>query len=190
LEKGGLKERIQAALEQVSQTVKKAVSVAFSDEMRLGLIGQVRRVLAPKGVKIVQPLQREYKYEYLLLAVLPKEGQLKWSWMPRMKQEHLQPLLESWSLDINIWDAAGVHRGKVLAELSGQRLIQPAYSPELNPAERVFQEIRRAIEGVVYPSLLDKRHAVDDFLTKLAADPERIKRLCYWDWVQSALCVT
>jgi hypothetical protein len=158
--------------------------------MRLGLIGQVRRVLGPRGVKIVQPLQREYKYEYLLLAVLPKEGQLKWSWMPRMKQEHLKPLLESWSLDITIWDGAGVHRGHSLAELPGQRIIQPAYSPELNPAERVFQEIRRAIEGIVYPSLLDKRHAVDDFLTKLAADPERIKSLCFWNWIEQSLCVT
>jgi transposase len=190
VEKRGLKERIQTARESISQTVKKAATVAFSDEMRLGLIGQVRRVLAPRGVKIVQPLQREYVYEYLLLAVLPKEAQLKWSWIPRMKQEHLKPLLESWSIDITIWDGAGVHRGKDLADLSGQRIIQPAYSPELNPAERVFQEIRRAIEGIVYPSLLDKRHAVDDFLTKLAADPERIKRLCFWEWIQSSLCVT
>lgn len=158
--------------------------------MRLGLIGQVRRVLGPRGVKIVQPLQREYKYEYLLLAVLPREGQLKWSWMPRMKQEHLKPLLESWSLDITIWDGAGVHRGHALTELPGHRIIQPAYSPELNPAERIFQEIRRAVEGIVYASLLDKRHAVDDFLTKLAADPERIKRLCFWDWIQTSLCVT
>jgi len=97
--------------------------------MRLGLIGQVRRVLAPRGVKIIQPLQREYKYKYLLLAVLPKEGILKWSWMPRMKQEHLKPLLESWNIDITIWDGAGVHRGHSLAELPGQRIIQPAYSP-------------------------------------------------------------
>lgn len=158
--------------------------------MRLGLIGQVRRVLAPRGVKIVQPLQREYKYEYLLLAVLPKEAQLKWRWMPRMKQAHLKPLLESWNLDITIWDGAGVHRGHALAELPGQRIIQPAYSPELNPAERIFQESRRAIEGIVYPSLLAKRHAVDDFLTSLAANPERIKCLCFWDWIQSSLCVT
>lgn len=158
--------------------------------MRLGLIGQVRRVLAPKGVKIVQPLQREYKYEYLLLAVLPKEGILKWSWMPRMKQDHLKPILESWNIDITIWDGAGVHRGHSLAELPGQRIIQPAYSPELNPAERVFQEIRRAIEAIVYPSLLDKRHAVDDFLTKLAHDPQRIKRLCCWDWIEQNVCVT
>jgi len=107
-----------------------------------------------------------------------------------MKQEQLQPILESWSLAIMIWDGAGVHRGHSLAELPGQRLIQPAYSPELNPAERVFEEIRRSSEGVVYPSLLAKRHAVDDFLTKLAADPERIKRLCFWDWIQASLCVT
>jgi transposase len=170
--------------------LSKASSIAFSDEMRLGLIGQVRRVLAPKGVKIVQPLQREYKYEYLLLAVLPKEGQLKWSWIPRMKQEYLKPILESWSLDLTIWDGAGVHRGHELAELPGQRIIQPAYSPELNPAERIFEEIRRAIEGVVYPSLLAKRHAVDNVLTKLAAKPEAVKRLCYWDWIQNGLCVT
>ena len=170
--------------------MKKAVTIAFSDEMRLGLMGQVRRVLAPKGVKILQPLQREYKYEYLLLAVLPKEGILKWSWMPRMKQEHLKPILESWTIDITVWDGAGVHRGQVLTKLPGQRIIQPAYSPELNPAERIFQEIRRAIEGIVYPSLLDKRHAVDDFLTKLANDPDRIKQLCFWSWIHHALCVT
>ena len=107
-----------------------------------------------------------------------------------MKQEYLKPLLESWSLDITIWDGAGVHRGKDLADLAGQRIIQPAYAPELNPAERIFQEIRRAIEGVVYASLLDKRHAVDDFLTNLANDPERIKCLCYWDWIEQNLCVT
>jgi hypothetical protein len=27
----------------------------------------------------------------------------------------------------------GVHRGQAIAELPGQRIIQPAYSPELNP---------------------------------------------------------
>lgn len=188
MEKGGLKAKIQAGLETLNKTANTVI--AFSDEMRLGLLGQVRRVLAPKGVKIVQPLQREYVYEYLLLVVIPSEGKLKWSWIPRMKQEHMKPIVESWSLDIMIWDGAGVHRGKDLANLPGQRFIQPAYSPELNPAERVFEEIRRAIEGIVYPSLLAKRHAVDDFLTKLAANPVAVKRLSFWHWLQESLCVT
>jgi transposase len=188
VEKRGLKEKIQTGLETLGKVTKGLV--AFGDEMRLGLLGQVRRVLAPKGVKIIQPLQREYVYEYLFLCVIPSEGKLKWSWIPRMKQEHLKPILESWNLDIMVWDGAGVHRGHSLSELPGQRLIQPPYSPELNPAERVFQEIRRTVEGVVYPSLLDKRHAVDDFLTALTADPERIKRLCCWHWIEKSLCVT
>jgi hypothetical protein len=188
LEKRGLKDKIKTAYETLGNVAKGVI--AFSDEMRLGLLGQVRRVLAPKGVKIVQPLQREYVYEYLFLSVIPKEGKLKWSWIPRMKQEYMKPILESWNIDFMIWDGAGVHRGKDIAALPGQRIMQPAYSPELNPAERVFEEIRRAIEGIVYPSLLDKRHAVDDFLTKLAANPDAVKRLCYWNWIEQSLCVT
>jgi hypothetical protein len=31
--------------------------LGFADEMRLGLMGQVRRVGAPRGVKVVQRLQ-------------------------------------------------------------------------------------------------------------------------------------
>jgi hypothetical protein len=188
MEKGGLKEKIKAGLDILGKAT--GGLTAFSDEMRLGLIGQVRKVLAPKGVKIIQPLQREYVYEYLLLAVIPEQGILKWSWIPRMKQEFMKPVLENWAFDLTIWDGAGVHRGKSLADLPGHRIIQPAYSPELNPAERVFEEIRRAIEGMVYPSLLNKRHAVDDFLTKLAAHPEAVKQLCFWYWIQNSLCVT
>jgi hypothetical protein len=188
VEKGGLKDKIKLGLETLDTTTKKLI--AFSDEMRVGLLGQVRRVLAPKGVKIIQPVQREYVYEYLFLSVIPNEGNLKWSWIPRMKQEHLKPILESWNLDIMIWDGAGVHRGQTIADLPGHRIIQPAYSPELNPAERVFEEIRRAIEGLIYPSLLDKRRAVDDFLTKLSANPVAVKQLCCWHWIEQNICVT
>lgn len=171
----------------MAQTLSK---IGFSDEMRLGLLGQVRRVLAPRGVKIVQTVQREYKYEYLLLAVLPAIGQLLWGWIPRMKQEHLKPMLEQWALEINVWDGAGVHRGALISSLQGSRIIQPPYSPELNPAERVFEEVRRAIEGKTYSSLDQKRLAAEHFLTQLAADPARVKQLCFWPWIQRTLCVT
>jgi transposase len=29
----------------------------------------------------------------------------------------------------------------------------PSYSPELNPAERIFEEVRRRVEGKIYESL-------------------------------------
>ena len=43
------------------------------------------------------------------------------------------------------------------------------YSPELNPAEGIFEEIRRQIEGIVYPSLSAKHYRIDHFLRRLRA---------------------
>ena len=44
-------------------------AVFFGDEMRLGTMGQVRRVWAPVGFKPVQQKEIGYQYEYLNLAV-------------------------------------------------------------------------------------------------------------------------
>ena len=38
-----------------------------------------------------------------------------------------------------------------------RRQSKPAYSPELNPAEPVFEEVRRWVEGRVYGSVEEKR---------------------------------
>ena len=43
----------------------------WGDEMRLGLIGQVRRLWAPRGVKVVQAV--EYKREWLYLNLSRSE---------------------------------------------------------------------------------------------------------------------
>lgn len=62
----------------------------------------------------------------------------------------------------------------------------PPYSPELNPAERVFEELRRATEGKVYATLDEKVAAVEERLRGLEADPERVRSLANWDWIKAA----
>jgi hypothetical protein len=161
--------------------------VGFADEMRLGLRGQVRRVLAPRGVKVVQRLQLEYVWAYLLLAVDPRRGVLRWEWIARLRQDDLRPVLERWRLAGLVWDGAGAHRGKRLNDLETKRVRLPPYSPELNPAERVFEEVRRHAEGRVYDDLTAKQQAAERYLRALAADPDRVRRLCGWEWVQEAL---
>ena len=39
-------------------------------------------------------------------------------------------------------------------------VVQRAYSPEPNPAERVFEETRRWVEGRIYGSIEEKMEAV------------------------------
>jgi hypothetical protein len=54
-------------------------------------------------------------------------------------------------------------------------------------AERVFEELRRRVEGRTYATLADKRAIADAYLRELAADPTRVKHLGGWDWLVAAL---
>lgn len=180
MEKRGLRAALRAA------GLRKKDQIRLVDEMRLGLQGRVRRVWASRGVKVVQKVQFVFEWVYLLLGVNPITGDLRWDWVESMRQEHLVPALREWDVDGVIWDRASSHRGKETAKLSIQCIFQPSYSPELNPVERVFQELRREIEGRIYPSLLAKKQAVENVLQQLAADPERVKRLVGWNWICQA----
>ena len=181
MEKGDLRAAVAAAGIQDGTTVR------FVDELRLGLHGRTRRVLAPRGVKVVQRVQVEYRWRYLLLAVAPLTGELHWAWIERMRQEHLRPVLEEWELACVVWDGAPSHKGKQIAALETKRIALPSYSPELNPAERVFEEIRARVEGVVYASLDAKQAEAERDLKELQTDPQRVKQLCGWAWLDAAL---
>lgn len=165
-------------------------AVGYFDELRLGLVGSTRRRWGRRGIKIVQRRQRRYAWRYLALVVDGVRGILDWTWQRTMKTDDLLPTLttlraaHAW--DGLIWDGAPAHHAKRLAELDLAQLFLPPYSPELNPAERVFEEVRRAVEGEVYATLDDKQAAVDAFLTKLAADPDRVRSLAGWDWIRDA----
>lgn len=184
MEKRGLAAALTAA------GIPVAPGLAFADELRLGLRGLVRRVWAPRGVKIVQQLELRYEWRYLVLAVDGLAGQLWWQWTASMKSAALAPVLTSWK-DAGLvglaWDGAGSHRGQPVRAVGLPTVIQPAASPELNPAERVFEEVRRAVEGRTYPTLQDKMTVVEQFLTALAATPERVRSLAGWAWIAAAL---
>ena len=181
MEAGGL----TAAL--VGAGVPRDAGIVLADELRLGLRGQVRKVLAPRGVKVVQRLQLRYQWAYLLLAVDPRAGTLRWRWLERCRAEPIKQALAEWAPDAVVWDGHGAHTATLLADLPTARVRLPPYSPELNPAERVFQAVRRRVEGRCYDAVADKQARADADLTDLAADPDAVRRLCGWDWLTDAL---
>ena len=96
MEKGGLAE----ALTAVGISRATADAVAWSDEMRLGLHGQVRRRWAPRGIKLRQRLEVKYQWRYLALAV-SATGALRWRWLDTMRKE-------GGAETVSLWKAAGV----------------------------------------------------------------------------------
>ena len=160
-----------------------------ADEMRLGLHGQVRRVWAPRGVKVRQRKQIAYQWRYLVLAVDGQRGELRWTWTTTVRKEALAPIVAAWQaagLTALVWDSSGSHRARLVRDVGLPLIPLPAYAPECNPAERVFEEIRRASEGRVYADLDAKRSVAETVLTALAADPARVRRLVGWTWIAAA----
>ncbi len=184
MEKGGL----AAALDAVGLTA--ASRVGFADEQRIGLRGTMRRVWGRRGVKVRQRLQLRYEWAYLFAAVDARAGTIWWDWVDTMKAADLRPVLAEVRarglLDALVWDGAPSHADADVRAAGLPLVALPPYSPELNPAERLFEEIRRHVEGTAYATLADKVDAVQAFLRELDADPARVRRLCGWDWITAA----
>lgn len=185
MEKKGLADALKVI------NVKEIRRVAWNDEMRVGLQGQVRKVWAPKGVKVRQAVERAYQWRYLSLSATPS-GNLFWCWLESMKKEQVAAGMTVWEIagiEALVWDNAPSHRAKMVQERSVKQVLLPSYSPELDIVERVFEEVRREIEGEVYGSIEAKVAAVEAFLQELASDKERVKQLVGWEWIKQALAV-
>jgi transposase len=158
----------------------------FCDEMRFGLWGKTRKRWGLRGVKIIQPIQIEFAWQYLVLAVDVVRCKLYWAWADRMNQSHLIPIFSKWMPDAVIWDGASAHRGNAMRDVGFEQIYLPPYSPELNPCERVFEWLRGQIEGEVYASLKHKRDTINRLLRHLNADKLRLKQLIGWQWIDDA----
>jgi DDE superfamily endonuclease len=183
------KRGLAASLDAVGLTRRSRIG--FGDELRLGLRGTSRRVWGRRGTKVRQRLQLKYEWRYLFAAVDGQAGRIWWNWVSSMKADALWPTIagiqEMAILDALVWDNAPSHRDDEITDLDLAFVGLPPYSPELNPAERLFEEIRRRFEGRVYTSLDAKAAEVQAFLEELDSDPVRVRRLCGWDWINDAI---
>jgi transposase len=65
------------------------------------------------------------------------------------------------SASVIVWDRARGHRGPAYVDVPVQLVEQPPYSPELNPAERVFEYLRDKVEGRGYDTMDAKKQAIE-----------------------------
>jgi hypothetical protein len=157
--------------------------------MRLGLRGTVRRVWGRRGVKVRQAVQFTYQWRYLFLAVDAPAGRLHWCWLPNLTMPQIAGAvrgLGQTDLKALVWDRGASHRTATVRAIGMPLVELPPDSPELNPAERVFEEIRRRVEGKISATLDDKEAEVTSYLGWLEADPQRGRSLTHWSWIAAA----
>jgi transposase len=168
--------------------------LVWADELFVFLHGSIRRIWAPIGEAIRQRLDVEWGCDRLSLAVEPIAGSLEWHWIEATGEAGILPIVVAWAeegIRAVVWDGAPAHTSHRVRQQAADHALalirQPAHSPELNPAERVIQHLRAALEGRVYTTLEEKKSAVEGVLNELALDPERVRRLTRWGWIHQAI---
>jgi hypothetical protein len=123
----------------------------MEDEARLGLHeSMTRRCLTAFGVKPLQPVLPRYEYFWLFGAVEPLTGEALFLEMPALDSACFQAYLSEFSLaypdslNLLVLDGAPAHIAKRLQIPDNVLLVRlPPYSPELNPVERLWQDLRK-----------------------------------------------
>jgi len=128
----------------------KPVRRFFQDEARLGLHESVtRRRVTASGVKPIQPMLPRYEYFWLYGAVDPSSGESFFLELPALDTPCFQAFLSEFSLafpdtlNVLVLDGAPPHTAHALKIPENVLLFRlPPYSPELNPVERIWLDLR------------------------------------------------
>lgn len=169
-----------------------AVEIWSQDEARLGLVPIVRRVWASKGKRPLAHQRRSYEWVYVYGFVRPSTGDVEWLLLPTVNTKLFQLALDYFADAVGagptkrivlILDRAGWHMSKGLVVPEGIYLLPlPAYSPELQPAEKLWPLLREAVANKVFENM----DALEDHLVtrcrELRGQPELISSQTLFGW--------
>ena len=147
----------------------KSVNLYFQDESRFGLMTILRRMITARGVKPIAPYQHKFKNLYLFGAFSGINGAHFLLEMPYCNSDTFQVFLDMFAqsnpdeFKILILDNGAFHHAKTLIIPDNVALLfLPPYSPELNPAENMWQHIKAKVSLVVHKTLADLQHKISE----------------------------
>ena len=158
------------------------------DEGRFGRISSCRRAWAPPGVRPQAPRQVVREYSYVFSAVAPALGSLTSLILPHANTQMMNIFLQHVAHEYAAYfivmqvDRAGWHEAKDIVLPDNIRLLpQPAHSPELNPVEHIWDELREQyFHNRAFPSLDAVEETLIVGLNRLDQDPEHVRSMTYF----------
>ena len=149
------------------------------------------RIWAKRGTRPRAPRDQRRIWAYILGAVCPARRATSALVMPYLNAATVSAHLADVSTEVAedahavvVLDGAGFHIAKDLAiphNITPMRL--PAYSPELNPIENVWEYLRgNQLSNTVYESYDEIVTACSDAWNFFAQDPERVATITTRSW--------
>jgi len=151
-----------------------------------------RRRITRKGVKPIGTFQQKFESFYLYGAIEPATGESFFRQADRCNAEtfgeYLRGLSEAFpdSLNLLLVDNGRHHTAKALEVPGNIRLVfLPPYSPELNPIERVWQEMKDEVAWLAFDTLDPLREKVEGLLSEFSLP--QLQSLTGYNYILQAL---
>jgi len=181
---------------ELAQTVAsfataRPVRLMFQDEARFGRISSTRRCWARKPLRPLVKAMLTHQYVYAYGAVSPADGRFDSLVLPHVNSECMQLFLDEIAQRypeqnvVMVLDGAGWHHSQRIVLPDNIRLLfLPPYSPELNPQEHLWDELR---EKFFHNRVFDSIDALEDQLVQglrhLETHPCLVRSITAWDWI-------
>jgi transposase len=136
---------------------------------------------------------QEYTYAYGAVSIA--DGQWDSLILPKADTVCMQIFLDEIALRypedriVMVLDGAGWHRaGDLIVPENIRLLYLPSYSPELNPVENIWEELReKGFDNKVFASLDALEEQLLHSLKHLEDHPEISKSIVQWPWIINSL---
>ena len=136
-----------------------------------------------------------YAFCYLYVALSPALGHLIALILPDMTKDSFCLFTTYFSKQVNkLWgttpvlmiaDGAGAHQKEVCLKKSITLQHLPTASPELNPVERLFEELRKQMSNQVYHTIEETENHLSEILHPYFTDNNKIIPLCHYDYIRT-----
>lgn len=136
------------------------VKVFAQDETRLGLLPVVRRRVTARGVQPVATVTYQFDNFYLYGAVEPSTGAHFFLELPYLNSRAFQVWLDGFaaafpdSVNVLVLDNGAGHKAKAVRwPVNVVPVFLPPYSPELNPIERLWRDLKDKLSDMPFKTI-------------------------------------
>lgn len=144
-----------------------ALKVFAQDETRLGLLPVVRRRITACGVQPVATVMHQFDNFYLYGAVEPTTGAHFFLALPYLNSRAFQLWLDGFaaafphSLNLLVLDNGAGHKAKAVRwPANVVPVFLPPYSPELNPMERLWRDLKDKLADIPVKTIAELSDAL------------------------------
>ena len=167
----------------------------FADEARFGRMNRPRPCWAPVGTRPAVAAQLVREYIYLYGAVSPKHGTCVYLIMPTSDtacfQVFLDVLARKFAREhiLLVVDGAPNHcSGELVVPDTITLLPLPLYSPELNPKENLWDEIREKIfKNYALKSMQAVRAKLKEAVLYIERNPDLVRSITSFPYIVKSL---